>query len=78
MNTHLLFDSGSQRSYISKTLREELKLPTIRTEILKIKVFGNNRFKLEKVEIVLLILLGNEKLITIEAICLSNDLFRVK
>ena len=28
-NAHLLFDSGSQRSYISKTLHEELKLPTI-------------------------------------------------
>ena len=51
-NAHLFFDSGSQRSYISKTLREELKLPSIRTEILKIKVFDNDRFKSEKVDIV--------------------------
>ena len=77
-NARLLFDSGSQRSYISKTLREELKLPTIRTEILKIRVFGNDRLKSEKVDIVPLILVGYEKLVKIEAICLSNDLFRVK
>ena len=68
-NAHLLFDSGSQRGYISKTLREELKLPTIRTEILKIKVFCNDRFKSEKVDIVSLILVGNEKAVIIEAIC---------
>ena len=68
-NAHLLFDSGSQRGYISKTLREELKLPTIRTEILKIKVFCNDRFKSEKVDIVSLILVGNEKPVIIEAIC---------
>ena len=68
-NAHLLFDSGSQRSYISKTLREELKLPTVRTEILIIKVFGNDRFKSEKVDIVSLILVGNEKFVTIKAIC---------
>ena len=64
----MLFDSRNQSSYISKTLREEIKLPTIRTETLKIKVFGNDRFKSEKVDIVSLILVGNEKLVTIEAI----------
>ena len=50
-------------------MHEELKLPTIRTEILKIKVFGNDRFKSEKADIVSLILVGNEKLVTFEAIC---------
>ena len=64
----MLFDSRNQSSYISKTLREEIKLPTIQTETLKIKVFGNDRFKSEKVDIVSLILVGNEKLVTIEAI----------
>ena len=65
----MLFDSGNQRSYISKTLREELKLPAIRTENLKIKVFGNDKFKSEKVDIVPFILVGNKKHVTIEAIC---------
>ena len=69
MNAHLLFSSRSQRSYVSKTLREELTLPTIRTENLKIKVFGNDKFKSEKVDTVPLFLVGNEKLVTIEVIC---------
>ena len=68
-NAHLLFASGSQGRYISKTFWEKLKLPTIRTENLKIQVFGNDRFKPEKVDIVLFILDENEKLVTIEAIC---------
>lgn len=68
-NARLLFYLRSPRSYISKTLQEELKLPIIRTENLKIKVFGSNKFKLEKVDIVLLILVGNKKLVIIEAIC---------
>ena len=49
-------------------MREELKLPTIRTENLKIKVFGNDKFKSEKADIALLIFVGNLSLVTIEAI----------
>ena len=62
----MFFDSGSQRSYISKTLREELKLPSIRTEILKIKVFDNDRFKSEKVDIVSLSYLEMKKLLQLK------------
>ena len=36
-NTLLLLDSGSQRSYISEKLRNELNLPTLRREHLFIK-----------------------------------------
>ena len=32
VETRLLFDSGSQRTYISEHLRKEIKLPTIRQE----------------------------------------------
>ena len=66
-NSHLLFDTGSQRTYISNSLRRDLQLPTLRTETLKIKTFGSNNFKSETVDIVPLILVGNEKLITVEA-----------
>ena len=38
----LLFDSGSQNSYISPQARELLKLETIHTEKLNIKTFGGN------------------------------------
>ena len=38
----IIFDSGSQRSYISAKLRDSLALPTIGRETLTIKTFGNN------------------------------------
>jgi hypothetical protein len=34
-------DSGSQRTYITRRLRHGLNLPTLRTESLRIKTFGN-------------------------------------
>ena len=43
-NSAILFDTGSQRSFISTELREKLKLPTIRKESFYIKVFGKSVF----------------------------------
>ena len=40
-NSRLLFDIGSQLSYISPNAREELKLPTIGKQNVAIKTFGN-------------------------------------
>ena len=40
-NTFLLLASGTQWSYISENLRNELNLPTLRRERLFIKTFGN-------------------------------------
>ena len=34
-------DSGSQRTYITHRLRDELDLQTVTTESLRIKTFGN-------------------------------------
>ena len=39
-NSAILFDTGSQRSFISTELREKLKLPTIQKESFYIKIFG--------------------------------------
>ncbi len=36
-----IMDSGSQRSYITCSLRNELNLPTLKTESLQIKTFGS-------------------------------------
>ena len=41
-NTLLLLDAGSQRSYISEKLQNELNLPTLRKEPLFVKTFGNS------------------------------------
>ena len=35
-----ILDSGSQRTYVTSRLRDELDLPTLRTELLQIKTFG--------------------------------------
>ena len=40
-NVQLLFDGGSQRSYISEDLRKKLNLPTLRKENIAINTFGN-------------------------------------
>ena len=68
-NILLLLDSGSQRSYISEKLRNELNLPTLRRERLFIKTFGNSNSKCKNVDIVPLNVITSNKTITIEAIC---------
>ena len=40
-NAPLLFDWGSQQSYVSDKLRKRLKLPTLRSEKVSINTFGN-------------------------------------
>lgn len=42
VRVRLIFDSGSQRSYITQRIRSQLKLETTRKESLMIKTFGNN------------------------------------
>ena len=39
-NLHVILDSGSQRTYITKNAREMLKLTTVSKENVIIKVFG--------------------------------------
>ena len=70
----LMFDSGSQRTYITRELRDCLKLPKIRTENLVIQTFGGFQSKVERVDIVQLKLCGNEPNpeIYIEAICIPT------
>ena len=40
VHSRILFDSGSQKSYISETVRNKLKLKTVRTERVIINTFG--------------------------------------
>ena len=48
VNTRIIFDSGSQRSYIVSRIRDLLALPTEMTERVLIKTFGS---KVEKVQV---------------------------
>ena len=51
--TRLLFDSGSQRSYISEKVRSRLKLKTVRSEKVIIRTFGQGEeSEVQKLDIV--------------------------
>ena len=43
VRVRVIFDSGSQRSFICKNIKEQLSLPTVTTKPLLIKAFGGNR-----------------------------------
>ena len=47
-----ILDSGSQRTYISSRLRDQLQLPIRRTESLKIKTFGSTESQDQQYEVV--------------------------
>ena len=51
-STRLIFDSGSQRSYISSRLRELLSLTTEKTEVMKISTFGKDNGTMESCDVV--------------------------
>ena len=42
-NTRILFDTGSQRSFITENVRKRLRLKTVRTEKISISVFGDSK-----------------------------------
>ena len=52
MYTQVIFDSRSQRSYITSRTREQLKLPTVGKETLLIKTFGDNSASVKECDIV--------------------------
>ena len=65
----IIFDSGSQRSYITDDLRKRLKLPVIRKEKIVIKTFGNVDSKLYNADIVPVQFIVGQKVIVIECLC---------
>ena len=48
----VIFDSGSQRSFVTEQLRNKLKLQTLRKEKMILKGFGNKTEKIQTVDIV--------------------------
>lgn len=55
-NVRILFDSCSQKSYISARLRSKLSLPPIGSDTVLIQTFGNNELSLKQCNIVQLAL----------------------
>ena len=52
LNARVIFDSCSQRSYITSQAREKLNLPTIGKETLLIKTFGDNSASVKECDVV--------------------------
>ena len=52
LNAHMIFDSCSQRSYITSTAREQLNLPTVGKETLLIKTFGDDSASIKECDVV--------------------------
>lgn len=49
VRVRVIFDSGSQKSFIKASVRDQLKLPTITKETLVINTFGNGKTDNEKI-----------------------------
>ena len=70
--TRVLFDSGSQRSYISEKVRNRLNLKAVRSEKVIIKTFGQGEeSKVQKLDIVQFKIKNkyNSNFIVVEALC---------
>ena len=64
----ILFDNGSQRSYITEKLKEKLSLTPIRQETLHLNVFGSESCNRRKCDVVRLNLQGRDKVIEVIAL----------
>ena len=58
IQARLIFDTGSQRSYVSPRLRNALQLPTINQETLMIKTFGSETGQIQSRDLVQLCVQG--------------------
>ena len=52
LTTRILFDSDSQRSYITQSLREKLGLETVRKELLILRTFGSSESFVKRLDVV--------------------------
>ena len=65
----VLLDSGSQRSYITSSLKRRLGLPTIKTETLNLNTFGDDNYTTQRCDMVQLSLKGKTRDRKITALC---------
>ena len=68
-DVQVIFNSGSQRTYMNEVLCEKLKFPFIRSERIIVKTFGNNDFKTRDVNVVLIKFCTEHNNFFVKAIC---------
>eukprot|EP00795_Rhopilema_esculentum_P007117 gene7116-12770_t len=65
----MLFDSGSQRSYVSEDLRNKLNLPADSSETINLNTFGTDKYTKVKVDsVVLNVEVENNEVIPVSAL----------
>ena len=70
-----LFDTVTQRTYVSEELRDYLKIPVLRKEKFIIKFFGTEDTSLKPVDVVPLKFLSCSKEIVVETLCTPTICF---
>lgn len=68
ISARILFDSGSQRSYITKALRDRLNIPRGKCETLHLNTFGGNAHRRQQCDVVELLLRKNGEEISVNAL----------
>ncbi|XP_046864671.1 uncharacterized protein LOC124459195 [Xenia sp. Carnegie-2017] len=68
----VLLDSGSQRTYVTNSLKTRLGLAPIRKEVVNLNTFGNQHFTKQKCDLVHLSLKGKNGNRIITALCFPN------
>ena len=74
----IIFDTGSQKTYVTNDVKKYLHLTTFRTERIFVHTFGNYDSEPRTVDVVLLKFIVNGKTIVIEALfapCICSDIF---
>ena len=68
----IVFDSGAQRTYITKGLKQKLNLTPFKEEEIAIKVFGSTESKVQNIDVVKLIVIGARKNVYVEALVIPT------
>ena len=68
----ILFDSGAQRTYITKELKEKLNLLPFKQEKIAIKVFGSTESKIQNIDVVKFMVIGTRKNVYVEALVIPT------
>ena len=71
-NIRIMFDSGSQRTYVNEHLKQILNLKTLRTEKLILKTFGNEKPSEKLFDVVKIKLNGVKKDFVIEVLVIPQ------
>jgi len=71
LNIPILFDSGSQRSYITEAIKIKLGLRSIKKEKLHLYTFGNNKYQTQMCDTVKVLIkkLGGDEVVKVEVLC---------